>query len=73
MTMNNRINNSDTEYGIDSRYICETERKKDGASLMKARLDRIKNLSKDQIENAKKLQHKLKMEDDSKNPVSDNH
>ena len=52
----------DTEYGVDSRYKSEEEKETESKSLMEARLLRIKNLSEKQIEEAKKLQIKLKNE-----------
>lgn len=73
MTMKNKINIDDAEYGLDSRYKSKEERKIDGASLMEARLQRIKNLSKDQIIHARLLQLKLKMEEYLQKPVYDNH
>ena len=63
----------DVEYGIDSRYKSKKERESDATALMEARLMRMKNLSKDQINKAKLLQLKLKMEEFIKNPVYDNH
>ena len=66
-------NKIDTEYGIDSRYKSNKERKSDAATLMEARLKRMKNLPKDQITKAKLLQLKLKMEEYIKSPVYDNH
>jgi hypothetical protein len=66
-------NKIDTEYGIDSRYKSNKERKSDATALMEARLERMKNLPKDQITKAKLLQLKLKMEEYIKNPVYDNH
>ena len=51
----------DTEYGVDSRYTSDEEKEKESKSLMDARLLRIKNLSEKQIEEAKKLQIKLKI------------
>ncbi len=43
----------DPEFGVDSRY------KVDSSSLMEARLLRIKNLSKEQIDRAKCIQLKI--------------
>jgi len=62
----------DAEYGVDSRYKSVKERESDATALMEARLNRMKNLSKDQIMRAKLLQLKLKMEEYLKNPVYDN-
>lgn len=69
----NKKNTRETDYGIDSRYKSNKERKSEATALMEARLRRMKNLSKDQITKAKLLQLKLKMEEYIKNPVYDNH
>lgn len=61
------------EYGVDSRYTSKKERQADSQALMEARLDRMKNLSKDQIIRAKLLQLKLKMEEYIQKPVYTNH
>lgn len=58
----NKKNNIDTEFGIDSRYNSDNERKSDATILMEARIRRMKNLSKDQITKAKLLQLKLRRE-----------
>ena len=62
----------DTEYGIDSRCKSKKEHKFEATALMGARLERMKNLSKDQITKAKLLQLKLKMDEYIKNPVQGN-
>lgn len=72
MTIKNKRINNDFEFGIDSRYKTKNEREEDAVALMQARLDRMKNLSKEQILRAKLLQLKLKMEDYLKKPVYDN-
>jgi hypothetical protein len=72
MTNKENIINSDSEFGIDSRYKTKKEREQDSIALMQARLERMKNLSKEQILRAKLLQLKLKMEDYLKKPVYDN-
>ncbi len=66
-------NNIDMEYGIDSRYKSNKEHESEATALMEARLRRMKNLSKDQIIKAKLMQLKLKMEEYIKNPVYDNY
>ncbi|MCL9806885.1 hypothetical protein NAT51_15220 [Flavobacterium amniphilum] len=66
------INNNDSEFGVDSRYNSEKEREQDSIALMQARLERMKNLPKEQILRAKLMQLKLKMEDYLKKPVYDN-
>lgn len=63
---------SDAEYGVESRYVSKKERTADGKALMEARLERMKNLSEDQIITAKLLQLKLRMEEFIKNPVNKN-
>ena len=73
--MNNKKNImmiEDAEYGVDSRYKSDKRRESDATALMEARLMRMKNLSKDQIIQAKLLQLKLKMEEYLKNPVYNN-
>ncbi len=62
----------DAEYGVDSRYITTKEREHDSVALMKARLERMENLPREQILRAKLLQLKLKMEDYLKEPVHAN-
>lgn len=61
----------DPEYGVDSRYKSNKERKSDATALMEARLKRMKNVSKKQIIHAKLIQLKLKMEEFLKEPVYD--
>lgn len=60
--MRNKENsiNSDSEFGIDSRYKTKKERDQDSIALMQARLERMKNLPKEQILRAKLLQLKQK-------------
>lgn len=72
MTNKQNIGNVDSEFGVDSRYKTNNERAQDSIALMQARLDRMKNLSKEQILRAKLLQLKLKMENYLKEPVYDN-
>lgn len=72
MTHKENSTHSDSEFGIDSRYKTKKEREQDSIALMQARLERMKNLPKEQILRAKLLQLKLKMEDYLKNPVYDN-
>jgi len=60
------------EYGVDSRYSSKKERQADSKALMEARLQRMKNVSEDQIVKAKLLQLKLKMEEYIKKPVYEN-
>ena len=61
----------ETEYGIDSRYKTNKERGADATALMEARLNRMKNLSQDQITRARLMQLKLRMEEFIKGPVDD--
>ena len=51
--MTNKINEDEAEYGVDSRYISVKERNEEAANLMEARLNRMKNLPKEQIVKAK--------------------
>ena len=72
MIMTNKINEDEAEYGVDSRYISVKERNEEAANLMEARLNRMKNLPKEQIVKAKLVQLKLKMDAYISNPVFDN-
>lgn len=67
----NKVFIEDAEYGLDSRYKSKEESESEAALLMEARLMRMKNLSKDQINRAKLMQLKLKMEEYLKQPVYD--
>lgn len=74
MTMTNKENKNvieDAEFGLDSRYKSRKERESDSTLLMESRLKKLKNLSKDQINRAKLLQLKLKMEDFLRQPSYD--
>ena len=55
-----KYNDEDPEYGVDSRYTSEEERKIDSVNLMEARILRLKKLSKTVIAYARQLQQKLK-------------
>ena len=72
MTKNKKNMVEEVEYGVDSRYKSKKERKSEATVLMEARLIRMKNLSPEQIVQAKLLQLKLKMEEYLKRPVYDN-
>jgi len=50
------------EYGVDSRYHSKNDRLEDGKTLMEARLQRMQNISPEQIMKARLMQLKLKME-----------
>lgn len=71
MTENTR-EDLDTEFGIDSRYRSDKERKSDATALMEARLTRMRNFSKEHVTKAKLMQLKLRMEEYIKHPVHDN-
>lgn len=73
MTEKRKNKIEDAEYGVDSRYPSKKEQKSEATALMEARLNRMKNLSKDQIVRARLLQLKLKMEEYIKWPVYDDH
>lgn len=62
MTKRGNDINIDPEYGVDSTYKTTQERDEDALVLMEARLNRLKNLSKEQILQTRLLQLKLKME-----------
>ncbi|MBK7391155.1 MAG: hypothetical protein IPI23_19430 [Bacteroidetes bacterium] len=68
----NKNKNVDAEFGVDSRYKTKKERDADSVALMQSRLDRMKNLSEEDILRAKLLQLKLKMEKYLMEPVYDN-
>lgn len=61
------------EYGVDSRYSSKKERQNDGKALMAARLQRMNNISADQIIKAKLLQLKLNMEEYIRKPKYENY
>lgn len=52
----------DPEYGVDSRYTSEQERIEHGKLLMEGRLERMKNLTEEQIELARRMQQRFKNE-----------
>jgi hypothetical protein len=64
--------NDDAEYGVDSRYKNNLERESEAATLIEARIGRMKLLSKEQVMRAKLMQLKLKMEEYIKKPVYSN-
>ena len=72
MIKENNIENDNAEYGVDSRYKSKKERESDALTLMRARLERMKNLSEKDITRARLLQLKLKMEKYLEEPVYDN-
>lgn len=72
MTKEKNIENDNAEYGVDSRYKSKKERESDALTLMQARLERMKKLSKKDITRARLLQLKLKMEKYLEEPVYDN-
>lgn len=55
MTKNKNTNNN-PEYGVDSKYKSKNESKLEGAKLMEARLERMKNLSSAEIAHAQLMQ-----------------
>lgn len=71
MISKKNILNIDPEFGVDSRYKTSKEREQDSIALMQARLDRMKNLPREQVLKAKLLQLKLRMESYLKEPVYD--
>ena len=60
---------NDAEFGADFKYASKKERLDESTVLMEARLERMKNLSPEQILRAKLLQLKLRMEEYIKKPV----
>lgn len=73
MTKKRNREQEGAEYGVDSRYPSLKARKADGKELMKARLERMENLSNDDVMRAKLLQLKLKMEEYLQKPVYKDH
>lgn len=61
----------DPEFGLDSRYESRAESESEATLLMEARLNRMKNLSKEDIVRAKLMQLKLQMENYVKQPICD--
>ena len=51
------------EYGLDSRYASDEERKADGKILMAAHLERMKNVSPNLIIQAELLSLELRMKE----------
>lgn len=73
MTKNKKMEQEGAEFGVDSRYTSSKARKSDGQALMAARLERMKQVSEDDIVRAKLVQLKLKMEDYLQTPVYKDH
>ena len=71
MAIKKNIVNEDFEYGVDSRYLSDKERKSESIALMQARLERMKHLPTEQIKRAKLMQLKFKMENYLKDPLDD--
>ena len=61
--MRSKKENTDPEFGLDSRYNSKEEAKKESLALLQARLERIKSVSEADIIKAKLMQLKFKMED----------
>jgi hypothetical protein len=59
----NKLLNTDAEYGVDSRYESSKERESEAVALMEARIKKMKGLSGEEIIHAKLMQLKLKMEE----------
>lgn len=73
MTKNRKVEQYGAEFGVNSRYTSTNARKSDGQALMEARLERMKQVSDDDIIKAKLVQLKLKMEDYLQKPVYKDH
>ncbi|WP_298514813.1 hypothetical protein [uncultured Kordia sp.] len=73
MTKAYRNSNTDPEFGVDSRYPSKTAYQSEATALMEARLERMINMSKDQVIRAKLMQLKFKMEEFIKQPVYEQH
>ena len=65
--MRSKKENTDPEFGLDSRYNSKEEAKKESLALLQARLERMKSVSEADIIKAKLMQLKFKMEDYLKN------
>ena len=57
------------EFGVNSRYASEMERKSDGEALLEARLHRMREVSDEQVLRARLMQLKLQMEEFISKPV----
>ncbi|MCB0761089.1 MAG: hypothetical protein KDC12_06150 [Flavobacteriales bacterium] len=68
----NKKYDEDVEFGVDSRYASSKEYDSEAASLMEARLNRMKKLSGSQIIRARLIQLKLQMDEYLNQPVYDN-
>lgn len=71
MTKEKKIAN--TEFGVDSRYSSKATKKIAGKALMESRLERMKNLTPDQILRAKLIQLKLRMAEYLLKPIYKEH
>lgn len=61
MNRTKNINNEfDPEFGLDSRYVSENERKSEATALLESRLMRMKNLSNEQLVRAKLFSVEIK-------------
>ena len=60
-------------FGVDSRYTSQKESQTEATKLMEARLERMKNVSKNDIICAKLMQLKLQMETFIKKPMYNKH
>lgn len=74
MTMRSKKddNQSDPEFGLDSRYSSKEEEKKEAVALMHARLERMKNVPETEILKAKLMQLKFKIENYLSSTVFEN-
>jgi len=57
------------EFGVDSRYSSNKQKRKDGKQLLKSRLEKLESLPNNQIVKAKLLQLKFRIEEYLKEPV----
>ena len=64
MTDQERISEEpiDPEYGVDSRYGSDEEKRREGEALMAARMERMKSYSENDIAKARLIQLRLQME-----------
>ncbi len=63
------MQDEDAEFGVDSRYASYQAQKADGQKLMEARLERMKNVSEEDVKRARLMQLKLQIEDYLETPT----
>ncbi|NVK63534.1 MAG: hypothetical protein HWE22_03060 [Flavobacteriales bacterium] len=69
MRSKKNMQDEDAEFGVDSRYASYQAQKADGQKLMEARLERMKNVSEEDVKRARLMQLKLQIEDYLEKPT----